>query len=103
MMGNPNDNGFFIPNEELHRPGQETSRAALEASTTSRESKAAQVHRWIKRKGYDGAIPEDFNAMDLIDVRRCFSVLKKLDKIEFTGEERKNDKGHFCQVWRAKA
>jgi len=38
----------------------------------------------------------------LIDVRRCFSTLKKQGKIVATGEVKVSDRGHLCKVWKAK-
>lgn len=94
---------FSVPVRELHRPGQTTSKAALEKTVKSRDNRQRRVYEALKAYGHDGAIPEELALRmgeELIDVRRCFSVLKKLGKIEFTGEERMNAKQHYCEVWR---
>ena len=93
-----------FPIQQLHRPGQKTSREALEKTVESRDNRQRRVFNRLC-VFHDGAIPEEV-AYDLdeelIDVRRCFSVFKKLDLIEATGEERRNDKGNFCEVWKVK-
>ena len=109
---------FNIPDDQLHRPGQSTSERALATTATSRSEMNKRVYEAIKGRGSAGAIPEEIVAgsvkqfefnpyikpLDLIDVRRAFSVLKKprLNLIEPTGEERQNAKGNWCEVWRAK-
>lgn len=94
---------FTLPTDRLHRPGQETSRKALEKSTQSRASRTSAVYEVLKSYGHKGAIPEELSIYmgeELIDVRRCFSVLKKKHLIEWTSEERKNHKDNWCQVYR---
>ena len=93
-----------IPIAQLHRPGQKTSREALEKTVESRDNRQRRVFNRLTTYA-DGTIPEILAAAmgeELIDVRRCFSVFKKLDLIEATGEEIKNEKGNFCAVWKAK-
>lgn len=89
----------------LHRPGQSTSQRALEATGKSRSAMYERVLDRIKRFGGAGAIPEEIwdvmLGLDVIDIRRSFCVLKKKGLIVSTGEERKNPKGHWCEVWRA--
>lgn len=95
---------FSVPNNQLHRRGQRTSKAALEKTTKSRDNRQRKVYRALQAWGETGAIPEELAKLmgeDLIDVRRCFSVLKKLKKITPTGKTRLNDKGNECEVWRA--
>lgn len=94
---------FNLPTNQMHRPGQSTSRRALEKTTESRGNRTKAVFDFLKGYGARGAIPEELAAAmgeELIDVRRCFSVLKKLEKIEPTGEERLNNKQNYCEVWR---
>lgn len=98
------DDLFSLPNNQLYRTGQTTSRAALDGAEKSRDSRQRRVFTRLKEYPH-GTIPERLAAVmgeDLIDMRRCFSVLKKLGKIEETGEEIQNDKGRFCQVWKVK-
>jgi hypothetical protein len=93
---------FSVPTHTLHRAGQSTSRKALVKTEKSRDNRQRRVFEFLK-KFPTGNIPEEISALmgeDLIDVRRCFSVLKKLGKIEATGEERENGKGNFCMVWK---
>lgn len=90
--------------EKAHRPGQSTSRKAAEKSAAPRISLSKTVYDYLYRVGATGAIPEQIAqrmGRDLIDVRRAFSVLKKLGKIEATGEDRENARGNMCEVWRA--
>lgn len=96
---------FSLPNYRLHRKGQHTSKTALEKTEKPRENRQRKVYESLKLYGRVGAIPEELSTRtgeELIDVRRCFSVLKKLDKIEPTGETRDNAKGNACEVWRVK-
>lgn len=96
---------FTIPDGQLHRPGQETSAAALEKTGKARANRQRRVFEALKNFPA-GTIPEQVAVvmkLDLIDVRRCFSVLKRLGKIEPTGEVRKNYKDNDCEVWRVSA
>lgn len=111
---------FDVPTEQLHRPGQTTSRDALDATKKSRATMIGRVYDELKKYTYRGTIPEviagdgyqDNYALhiELIDVRRAFHVLKKKGLIESiphpeTGEPvtQENPKGHRCVVWRVKA
>lgn len=91
-----------VPIKHLHRAGQVTSEATLQKTRKSRGGFYMQVHGWLVHRGAAGAIPEDFDAADLIDVRRAFHVLKKKHLIEWTGQIRVNNKGNPCEVWRVK-
>lgn len=101
------DDLFSVPAGELHRPGQSTSRKALDKTEKSRSNRTKRVYERLESWGGGrGTIPEELAFVmdeDLIDVRRCFSVLKKLGKIEATGETRLNNKGNECEVWRVKS
>lgn len=95
---------FGVPAYRLHRKGQATSKAALEKTERPRANRQKRVYDAIVKYGAKGAIPEEvavFMNEELIDVRRCFSVLKLVGKIEPTGEQRENGKGNACIVWRA--
>lgn len=97
---------FTVADERLHRAGQDTSAAALAKTGRSRATRQRNVYEFLARHGDEGAIPEELAALmgeELIDVRRCFSVLKKTGAIISTGELRKNLKGHDCVVYRAVA
>lgn len=96
------DDLFSLPVHQLHRPGQTTSKAALVKTMSSRDTRQRRVYEALERFGRRGAIPEEVATHmgeELIDVRRCFSVLKKLEKIETTGCK-ENGNGHLCEVWR---
>ena len=96
---------FSLPIKQLHRPGQVTSRDALVKTVKSRDNRQQRVLKVLGEYGLRGAIPEElaqYMGEDIIDVRRCFSVLKKLGKIEPTGESRLNNKDNYCEVWRVK-
>lgn len=96
---------FSLPVNRLHRKGQHTSKAALEKSKRSRSNRTQKVYNALKSYGEKGAIPEEmvyYVSEDLIDVRRCFHVLKKRGLIVPTGEQRLNGKGNFCEVFKVK-
>lgn len=93
------------PIHTQHRYGQDTSRRALKKTVKSRANAAAATLETLRSYGRLGSIPEHIaiaKSMELIDVRRHFSVLKKKQLIEPTGEEIVNDKGNACMVWRVK-
>lgn len=95
---------FDLPISQLHRPGQATSAKALAKAPVTRINRTRAVYEVLKTYGERGGIPEELAigmGEDLIDVRRCFSVLKKLNRIAPTGEERQNGKKNWCEVFRA--
>ncbi len=93
---------YNLPDERLHRKGQTNSAEALLKTQNGRNRLNKHVYDALVFLGKGGAIPEDIAnayALDLIDVRRAFHVLKKKGLIVSTGTNRPNDKGNNCEVF----
>ena len=90
---------------KVYRDDQHTSKAVAVKYQPARLTREQTVLNMIKGlEGNRGAIPEEIAAasgMDLIDVRRAFSVLRKKNLIVYACEDRKNNRDNWCGVFRA--